>query len=79
MADELHLALLGHLEIRRRGAAVTGFTSNKVRALLSYLVVTLLEMNPVTGFPERRISRLPSSLSSSSSTIRSPQGFWSNR
>jgi WD40 repeat protein/DNA-binding SARP family transcriptional activator len=40
MADELHLALLGHLEIRRAGAAVTGFTSNKVQALLCYLAVT---------------------------------------
>jgi WD40 repeat protein/DNA-binding SARP family transcriptional activator len=40
MADALRLALLGHLEIRRRGAAVTGFTSNKVKALLCYLAVT---------------------------------------
>ncbi len=40
MADELHLALLGHLEIRRAGAAVPGFTSNKVQALLCYLAVT---------------------------------------
>ncbi len=40
MADELHLALLGHLEVRRAGAAVTHFTSNKVRALLCYLAVT---------------------------------------
>jgi DNA-binding SARP family transcriptional activator len=40
MADELHLALLGHLEIRHAGAPVTGFTSNKVQALLCYLAVT---------------------------------------
>ncbi len=40
MADELHLRLLGHLAIRRGGAAVTGFTSNKVKALLCYLAVT---------------------------------------
>jgi WD40 repeat protein/DNA-binding SARP family transcriptional activator len=40
MAEELHLALLGHLEIRRAGAAVIGFTSHKVQALLCYLAVT---------------------------------------
>jgi DNA-binding SARP family transcriptional activator len=40
MAEELHLALLGHLEILRSGLAVTGFTSNKVQALLCYLAVT---------------------------------------
>ena len=40
MADELHLALLGHLEIRCAGVAVTGFTSHKVQALLCYLAVT---------------------------------------
>jgi hypothetical protein len=40
MADELHRAFLGHLEIRRARAAVSGFTSNKVQALLCYLAVT---------------------------------------
>ncbi|HNS50858.1 MAG TPA: BTAD domain-containing putative transcriptional regulator [Anaerolineae bacterium] len=40
MADELVLALLGHPEIRRAGAAVTGFSSHKDQALLCYLAVT---------------------------------------
>ena len=40
MAEELQLKLLGNLEIRRSGSLVTGFTSNKVQALLCYLAVT---------------------------------------
>ncbi|MGD8517584.1 MAG: BTAD domain-containing putative transcriptional regulator, partial [Anaerolineae bacterium] len=40
MADELQLALLGPLEIRRAGTPVTGFASIKVQALLCYLAVT---------------------------------------
>ena len=40
MADELQLALLGPLEVRRAGTPVTGFTSSKVQALLCFLAVT---------------------------------------
>ncbi|MBL7063653.1 MAG: tetratricopeptide repeat protein [Anaerolineae bacterium] len=40
MAEELRLILLGGLRITRNGGPVTGFVSNKVQALLSYLAVT---------------------------------------
>jgi DNA-binding SARP family transcriptional activator/tetratricopeptide (TPR) repeat protein len=40
MTGELQLTLLGKAEVRRDGARVTGFNTNKDRALLFYLSVT---------------------------------------
>jgi DNA-binding SARP family transcriptional activator len=40
MSEELQLALLGNVELRRDDLPVTGVNSNKVRALLCYLAVT---------------------------------------
>jgi DNA-binding SARP family transcriptional activator len=40
MAEELQLALLGNLEIRRDGVPVGGLSSGKAQALLCYLAVT---------------------------------------
>ena len=40
MGEELQLALLGNVEIRRAGAPVAGFSSSKAVALLCYLAVT---------------------------------------
>ena len=40
MAEELHLSLLGNLEVRRDGVPVAGLRSGKALALLCYLAVT---------------------------------------
>jgi DNA-binding SARP family transcriptional activator len=40
MSEELQLALLGNVEVRRDGVSVTGFRSYKAQALLYYLAVT---------------------------------------
>jgi DNA-binding SARP family transcriptional activator len=40
MQVELHLVLLGNVEMRRDGVPVTGFRSAKAQALLCYLAVT---------------------------------------
>ena len=40
MEKELHLSLLGGMQIERGGEPVTGFVSTKVQALLCYLAVT---------------------------------------
>jgi hypothetical protein len=40
MDEELHLSLLGGMQITRDGEPVTGFVSGKVQALLCYLAVT---------------------------------------